>query len=185
MPAAEKKEKNLVGWYLPTTDTSTTLLGAEQWAWLGKQLKQKADVRIIASSIQVVSQEKGMECWGNFPHERKRLFDLINKTKAKGVFLISGDVHFSEISVDETGPYPLYDFTSSGLTHASRGWAKAANSLRIGKAYAQPNFGLITIDWASKSIRLEAKSVKGNTVFQKDISLSKLKKKWYQNIFNW
>ena len=175
MSGQEKKDKNLVGWYLPVTDTSTTILGAEQWSWLEKQLEKKADLRIIASSVQVVSQEKGMECWGKFPHQRKYLFDLIKKTKANGVVFVSGDVHFSEISLAKTGPYPLYDFTSSGITNSSESWSKTVNSLRVGNVYAKNNFGLISIDWANKAMTLEAKSIAGKTVIKKDISFSELR----------
>ncbi len=173
-PAKEKNAKNLVGWYLPHTDTNTTLLGAAQWKWLEKQLQQPADVRIIASSIQVVSHEKGMECWGNFPHERKRLIELISKTKANGVVCISGDVHFSELSVEKSGAYPLYDLTSSGLTNSSKSWSQRVNNLRIGNSYAQNNFGLISIDWKNKSLKLETKSTTGETVIKKDIPFNEL-----------
>lgn len=40
--------------------------------------------------------------------------------KRKGVFFISGDVHFGEISRYDCAAvgYPLYDITSSGLTQA-------------------------------------------------------------------
>jgi hypothetical protein len=54
-----------------------TLLGEEQWAWLERQLRQPAEVRFIASSTQIVADQKGMDEWGNYPHERSRLFDLI------------------------------------------------------------------------------------------------------------
>tara|TARA_B110001469_G_C9596043_1_gene295950 strand:+ start:120 stop:1199 length:1080 start_codon:yes stop_codon:yes gene_type:complete len=170
----EKKAQNVVGWYVPHTDTSTTLLGAAQWAWLEQQLQQPADVRIIASSVQVVSREKGMECWGNFPHERQRLIELIRKTKANGVVCISGDVHFSELSVEKSGAYPLYDLTSSGLTNSARSWSKAVNNLRVGKAYAKNNFGVINIDWASKSLSLEILSLSGTSEIKKDLSFSEL-----------
>ena len=60
-----------------------------------------------------------MECWGNMPHERDRLFKLIDKTNANGCFFISGDVHFTELSVAKgEGPYPLYDLTASGLNQS-------------------------------------------------------------------
>ena len=150
------------------------MLGEEQWTWLEKQLLKKADVRIIASSIQVVSYEKRMECWGNLPHERQKLFDLIGKTKANGVIFISGDVHFSEISLDKSGPYPLYDHTSSGLTNVHPGWASAVNSYRIGNSYAKLNFGLITIDWQAKNILLETKSIEGESPLKQTIALSSL-----------
>ena len=175
MSREEIRAKKMVGWYAPSEDKKASMLGKEQWAWLEKQLKKEAEVRIIASSVQVVSYEKRMECWGNLPHERKKLFDLIKSTKANGVFFISGDVHFSEISLDKTGPYPLYDFTSSGMTHSSGGWAKAVNNYRVGNAYAKTNFGLITLDWKGKIITLETKSSKGETVIKKDIPLSELR----------
>lgn len=57
----KKEQKNIIGWYVPTDDTTTTILGKAQWKWLEEQLHKEADLRIIASSIQVVSYEKGME----------------------------------------------------------------------------------------------------------------------------
>ena len=174
-----KKQKKLVGWYLPTDDTTTTILGNDQWIWLQEQLKQKADVRIIVSSIQVVPYEKGMESWGNFPHERKRLFNLIEKTNAGGVIFISGDVHFSEISKTSEGPYTLYDFTSSGITNSHKGWSEAVNNFRVGNAYAEPNFGLISIDWEQKDplITLQTISLDNKVKLEHTIRVSELRKK--------
>nr|GFA01498.1 calcineurin-like metallo-phosphoesterase superfamily protein [Tanacetum cinerariifolium] len=60
-----------------------------------------------------------MESWGRFPSERKRLFRMISDSKRDGVFFISGDVHFGEITrIDCATGYPLYDITASGLTQA-------------------------------------------------------------------
>ena len=174
--AEEKKAQNVVGWYLPTEDTTTTLLGEAQWKWLEGQLQKEADLRIVASSIQVIPYEKGMESWGNYPHERRRLFNLISKTGANGVLFISGDVHFSELSRTDEGPYPLYDFTSSGMTHAVESWANAVNSYRVGEAYADLNFGLIRIDWKRDDplIHLETYGVDGEQVLHHTIPLSAL-----------
>jgi alkaline phosphatase D len=144
----EKNALGLVGWYVPEDDPTTTILGDEQWAWLEQQVKQPADVRIIASSIQVIAHEKGMESWGNFPHERHRLYDLITKAGAKGAFFISGDGHFSEVSRTDEGPYPLYDFTSSGLTNIFPDGPNKVNNFRVSQTtYARPTFGLIELDW--------------------------------------
>ena len=58
---------------------------------------------------------------------------------------ISGDRHLTEISklsLDSL-PYPLYDFTSSGLTHSYLG-VKENNKHRISKLSGETNFGLIT-----------------------------------------
>ena len=72
------------GPYQPTADRTTTVLGEEQWQWLEQQLQVPAELRLVASSIQVVAEDHHWEKWGNFPHERKRLFDLIRATKASG-----------------------------------------------------------------------------------------------------
>jgi alkaline phosphatase D len=80
----EKAALNIRGQYLPNSDPEATLLGKAQWAWLEKELRKPADIRLIVSSTQVVADEKGMEEWGNFPLERRRLFDLIRRTGAEG-----------------------------------------------------------------------------------------------------
>lgn len=177
---AEKKKLNLVGWYVPTDDPEATILGEEQWAWLEEQLKEPAELRIIASSIQVIADEKGMESWGNAPAERERLYQLIEKTGANGVVFISGDVHFSEISKVDGGPYPFVDFTSSGLTNSEPSWAAAVNSHRTSPiAYAKPTFGLIEIDWDAPTpkVTLEAIGVGGDVAFKQEISLEQLQAK--------
>jgi alkaline phosphatase D len=175
----EKKELDLVGWYVPNNDPETTILGAEQWEWLQAQLVKPADVRIIASSIQIVADEKGMESWGNFPHERQRLYDLIGTCNANGVLLISGDVHFTEISRTEDGPYPLFDFTSSSMTVGVPEWAEAINTHRVSQTgYADQTFGTIEIGWDQQqpSLTLQAHSVSGEAMFELDVPLSELRK---------
>ncbi len=177
-PAEEKKKLNLVGWYVPNPDPKATVLGVEQWAWLEEQLRLPAELRIIGSSTQVIAGEKGMESWDNFPLERKRLYDLIGRTAAKGVLFLSGDVHFSEISLTRDGPYPLYDFTSSGLTNSNAAWAAAVNPHRVSPmAYAEPTFGLLRLDWkaAAPAVTMEAIGLTGGVVFTKTIPLSELK----------
>ncbi|MES2708248.1 MAG: alkaline phosphatase D family protein [Verrucomicrobiota bacterium] len=179
-PAEEKKKLNLVGWYVPNTDPKATILGDGQWAWLEEQLKLPADLRLIGASYQVIASEKGMESWGYFPLERQRLYDLIGKTGANGVVFLSGDVHFSEISETKDGPYPLLDFTSSGLTNSSPVWAAAVNSFRVSPiAYVEPTFGQLLIDWKASpaTLTMEARGLKGNVAFSKTVALTDLRKK--------
>lgn len=174
----EKERLKLVGWYVPHPDRETTILGSDQWKWLERQLQVPAEVRLLCSSFQVVADEKGMESWGNFPHERRRLYDLIASTKAHGVVMISGDVHFSEISRTDDGPYPLYDFTSSSLTDPEKSWSEAVNTYRVSRsAYAKPTFGLIRIDWsvADPMITLQGRGLKGDIGFENEVKLSELR----------
>ncbi len=136
-----------------------------------------ADIRLICSSTQIIPDKKGMDEWGCFPHERQRLFDLILATKAHGVILLSGNVHFAEISRLDTRAYPLLDFTSSGLTHINETYAKAANEFRVAGPLADLNFGLVEIDWSAKPstlITLNAVAFDGSTAFSHRISINQL-----------
>ena len=87
---------------------------------------------------------------------------------------ISGDVHFTELSKVMIGDYPFYDLTSSGMTHASAGWAKATNSFRVGKSHAQLNAGLIEIDWQKSQLTLSSINNKGQKLIEQPILFSEL-----------
>ena len=177
----EKKAAGLAGSmgnYIPNSDPDVTLLGKAQWLWLEEQLMKPAEVRLIASSTQVIPDEKAMDEWGNYPLERQRLFSLIKKTKANGVIILSGNVHFAEISKLGYFPYPLLEFTSSGLTHTNEHYVKAKNTYRIAGPYDQPNFGMIEIDWDAKPsplIKLSAMRAGGDMEFEYKFALEALK----------
>ncbi|MFZ4633322.1 MAG: alkaline phosphatase D family protein [Saprospiraceae bacterium] len=133
--------------YLPNTEGD--ILGEAQWRWLEKELKNsKANLNIIGSSIQILSDEQPFEKWANFPAARKRLINLIVKTQPKNALFLSGDRHMAEISrMDVIGlPYPLYDFTSSGMTH-TRPNDNEPNKYRQGEMVVRKNFGLLQIAW--------------------------------------
>ena len=103
---------------------SGNLLGAEQWRWFETQLRDSpADLNLVVSSSQVLREDTRKEGWAEWPAERDRLYELIRTSGARNVMLISGDLHAAELSrIDfENLDVPLYEVTSSGLTH-SRGW---------------------------------------------------------------
>jgi alkaline phosphatase D len=161
----------------PNSDITVTMLGESQWQWLEEQLKLPAEVRLICSGTQIINDSKGMQEWGNFPHERKRLFNLIEQSHANGVLLLSGNVHYSEVSGTDEGPYSMYDFTSSGMTHNSPEYAEIESPYRVSGPYAQPNIGLIEIDWKaapSPVISLQAIGLDGGVVFEHRLSLDEL-----------
>ena len=158
-----------LGKYAPDDDPGLTLLGEEQWAWLSEQLRQPAEVRLICSSGQVVADQKGMDEWGNYPRERRRLFELIEATEAEGALLLSGNVHFAEVSRTDEGPYPLLDFTSSGLTHVDEAYARAPNPFRVAGPFVQPHFGLVRIEWEARPsprLTLQALDMDGKVAFE-------------------
>jgi alkaline phosphatase D len=132
--------------YLP--NVKGDILGEAQWKWLEHELKTSdASLNILCSSIQVLSDEHSFEKWGNFPNCRKRLLSIIAQSKPKNLMILSGDRHMAEVSKMDIGlPYPLYDFTSSGLTHIRSGTTEA-NRLRDGNMIVKKNFGLLKIRW--------------------------------------
>ena len=161
--------------YHPDPDPNKTLLGAEQWVWLEAQLRQPADVRIIATSIQFAHQHNGWESWTNLPRELAKMIDTIKKTRANGVLFISGDVHWGEISVLQIDDvYPLYDVTSSGLT---QDWESLEpNQNRYELAVRENNFGSIEIDWevVDPVVTLKLTDLENTLRVSKSIKLSTL-----------
>jgi len=162
------------GPYAPTQDSKTTLLGEEQWKWLEEQLQKPAELRILATSIQLIADEHGWECWANFPHERQRLYHLIQKTKANGIIALSGDRHRGEISQNlKALPYPLYDITASGMNVKSR-FSNEINSQRIGSPYQDEHFGTVLVDWKTGNLTLQIRNLKGTPIIQTQTNLSTL-----------
>jgi len=167
------------GSYAPSADPEATMLGAAQWEWLAKVLREPADLRIVLSSIQVASTEHGWEHWGNFPAERARLLKTL-RDSAAGVILVSGDRHSAEISRipagDDALAHPLYDLTASSLNQPKRvDGVDEPNRHRIGERFHGANFGSIEIDWesakdgGSPAVRLAIHDVDGKVVRSAEI----------------
>lgn len=85
------------------------------------------DLTIVGSSIQVHPDTqtlleglaRGIESWNAHPREKRRLLDLVARSRAATVFL-SGDVHHAEIVTAPPAcelPGELVELTSSGMTH--------------------------------------------------------------------
>ena len=173
----ERKAIGKVGKYSPNDDKTATLLGGDQWRWLEQQLNTPAELRLIVSSTQIIANEKGMDEWGVFPHERQRLFDLIKTTGTSGVLLLSGNVHFTELSKTDVADYPLYDFTASGMTHVNPDYAGAPNGQRVAGPFVKHNVGFVEIDWEMPDpvVRLRVLGVDGLDGFRYELSLGELK----------
>jgi alkaline phosphatase D len=190
------------GPYRPSLDPSTTLLGKEQWAWLERTLQQPAEVRLIVSSIQVLPDDHRFEKWGNFPHERRRLLQLIHDQRINGAILLSGDRHTGELSCLDPSRetegqaidpgYPLFDVTSSALNRSSRiltnpstatsgrnpvVFSHEINRHRVGSRFGYNHFGLIELDWAAAGggqVTLALRSETGDEVLRQRVSVSTL-----------
>lgn len=140
-----------------------TLLGKNQWEWLEAQLKQPAQIRFIVSSIQLIANDPKFEKWGNFPKERQRFFDLVKKTRAKNVILLSGDRHLAAIAkMDLPGYGTLHEITSSSINRANN--YDDSDSHYVGPIYNKENFGLAHIDWAQKNVNIEIRGLSNEVV---------------------
>lgn len=119
------------------------VLGEDQWRWLRAELTDSdAAAHVIASSIQVLPTDHGFEKWALFPAARTRLLAMLAELRPALPVLLSGDRHLAEIMVDSVDGYPIYEVTSSGLTHSYAG-ANEANDKRISRLIGQRNFGLL------------------------------------------
>jgi alkaline phosphatase D len=136
-------------------DGAGTLLGAAQWEWLSEVLSRPADLRIVASSIQVLAEHHGWESWANFPHEQERLLSLLAANQAPSL-IISGDRHFSEISERSVSgggsTVTLTDITSSGINRGYPDPVPTRNANRVDGYYLDHNLGEIEITWSAEGI---------------------------------
>ncbi len=153
------------GIYLQNDDPNTTMLGADQWRWLKSELQKPAKLRIIGSSTQLLREYNGMETWANYPKEQQKMLDLIQETRVKNLFFISGDIHLAELSKISinNNTQDLYDFTASGLTKSKIEPADIPNSNRVGNSvFGQTEFGFIEIDWNRQPIKVTFKIFNGD-----------------------
>lgn len=157
------------GPYLANQDPQATILGKAQWEWLEAELERPARFRIIASSIQVISENHGFEKWGNFPLERKRLLNLLEDIKLGPLLVISGDRHFSSlVKYEGSQASPVYEATSSSL-NLMRGYGDGANPYLAAQEVYDANFAALQIDWGKSPLNayLEFINDEGRVVSEK------------------
>jgi len=136
---------------------------------------------IIGSSIQLLSSEHPYGHWGDYPKARARVLRLIADVRPKLTVILSGDRHLGEISrSDDPGlPYPLYEVTSSGLTHHvdfiyhfRSFFSPETNRYRVGTLFYEKNFGLVDIDWSAGSpiVSFQIRDLENHTQRQASVS---------------
>ena len=158
--------------YMPTQDKEATLLGDAQWLWLEQELSKSADIRIIASSIQVLASNHGWEKWSNFPAERKKLLMALKTRKGGDILLISGDRHFSALyempGASINSKNSLLEFTSSSLNNSWKG-AKETDTLMVEEPFGRlGSYGKITLYPEKRELQIDLIDEDGNRVFHEN-----------------
>ncbi|MBV44509.1 MAG: phosphatase [Rhodobiaceae bacterium] len=166
----DQKDAPLKERYINDFDPSKTILGKKQWKWFSEKLKEKVDVKIIVSSIQIIAEGHGYEKWGLLPLEKERFYDLIDNNSSNNIIIISGDRHAGGIYKDTTkAGLNIYELTSSSLNLPVGGWIGLEESneepgpKRIGALYLMENYGLIEFN-SNNKVFLSLKDITGKTV---------------------
>jgi alkaline phosphatase D len=164
---AWSKDRPPLGVYIPQDDPAATVLGGEQWRWLEQELAKPADLRIVVSSIQVLTEAHNFEAWWNFPAERARLLTMLEGRAASGLVMLTGDRHSGAIYKDTSpgGKETMWEFTSSSLNLAfssdvERSTQREPDPRRVTKFFSIENYGLVDIDWQARKLTM---SLMGNT----------------------
>ena len=130
--------------YVEDFNTDKTLLGKNQWKWLKDKLTVESDIKIIISSLQILSLGHGWESWDKFPLQREKLFKLIDESNLSNLFILSGDRHRGGFYKFKTvGNNNIYEFTSSSLNLPIPFNTEEEGPLRIGSTYRKANFGVV------------------------------------------
>ena len=168
--------------YIPDDDPAKTMLGEAQWAWLARELKKPAELRLLVSTIQVIADGHGWEGWKMLPLERERLYRTIRDSGAKGVVLLSGDRHSAALYRKQgVIDYPLFEATSSSLNLPVRGFLPPGEEPfmepgpnRLGDMFFDANYGVIDIDWAAGEVEVTIRNETGEAVQREKLDISSL-----------
>jgi len=156
-----------LGGYLPDPSPDAEVLGVAQWEWLSEVLAEPADLRIMVSSIQVLTDAHNYESWENFPLQREKLYRTLAAREDSGLVLVSGDRHSGAIYTDHPAALgeKVWELTSSSLnlafvrSDASEGEPDARRTTAM---ITEENFGLIDIDWSKREVALRILDDKGS-----------------------
>lgn len=163
-----------LGRYIANDDPAATILGKAQWKWLSEQLAKPAELRLVVTSIQVLTDAHGFEKWGNMPVERERLFTALKARNGGGFLMLSGDRHSGAIYSDTPASIgkPVWEFTSSSLNLAfvrDDASEREPDPKRTTPMITQENFGLVDIDWQAKTLDMKLLDAEAKPIVTRSI----------------
>jgi alkaline phosphatase D len=161
----------------PLGNPSSTMLGEAQWNWLAEELHKPAELRLLVSSIPVLSQREDAENWSRLISEQARLLRLLKGSN--DVLILSGDSHYAALYRDSDSPdNGLTEFTSSSLNfpypHERQAEVLKPDRHRLGGPFFDGNFGWLELDWASRQVAVSIYSTEGKLALQETIKFAGL-----------
>lgn len=152
-------------------------LGEEQLQWLFDNLVNSyGTFKFVVLGGQFLSNSGMYEAYSNngFEAERQRIIDFIYKQKIKNVVFLTGDVHFSEVSVLKKRNQPtIWDITSSPLNSGPNTHGiDQPNSLRVpGSAIIVRNYTMLEVTGTkdARVLKVTYYDTKGKKLYEQDI----------------
>ena len=133
----------------PNNNLNSSILGKSQWSWLANELNDpKTEIFIILSSIQVLATEHGYEKWANFPHERDKFINLLQRKK--NVLILSGDRHRGAIYKHNK----IIEITASSLNKPGSS-DNETDKFMQGRIHKEINYGILVIKEDALDIQLK------------------------------
>lgn len=169
---AWSRQRAPLGGYLPNDDPAATILGDVQWRWLEQELAKPADLRIVVSSTQVLTEAHQFEGWTNFPLERARLLKMLEGREPSGLVILSGDRHSGAIyrQAAPSGGEDFWEFTSSSLNLAfgdvENNTRREPDPRRVTKFFGIENYGLVDVDWQARKLTMSLMDNTNETLAQ-------------------
>jgi alkaline phosphatase D len=157
-----------------------TILGAEQFEWLIDALRaSRAPFKMVAIGGQVLNPVAEHETYFNVaPEERERLISAITAERIPGVFFVTGDRHFSELTrIERDGTYPLYDLTVSPLTAGAFADPRPNPAGVTGSRITRRNYAVLEFSGprTERSMRISLHGVNGTELWSRVIHASELR----------
>ncbi|MFZ4465415.1 MAG: alkaline phosphatase D family protein [Bacteroidales bacterium] len=160
-------------WYRDPNNLKTkekSILGKKQLEWLFDNLVySQATFKFVAMGGQFLSTAGLFETYyGNgFENERQAIIDFIYEHNIKNVIFLTGDVHFTEISVLKADGKPtIWDLTFSPFTSGPNTKGDAFNNtLRVpGTVVMERNYGMIDVSGVNKERKIDIKCFNADNI---------------------
>ena len=136
----------------PFAPDRPSLLGASQWRWLLRALKEStAPFKVLACGMiwNGAVRPGKRDHWGTYPHEREALFEFVGREAITGLMLVGGDVHRTRVlrhHSEATAGYRILELVTSPVHDGVIATAKAPHPALL-HDFGQPHsFLLLEVD---------------------------------------